>query len=81
MDDSSINSDLQSGQPAVKANSTVRVVQNFGAVKIVLKNARAATAGSVGDVIELVSPYRNPSGQERRLIGRVVDQGEVELIR
>ena len=81
LDDPSIDTDPQSGQPSVKANSTVRVVQTFGTVKIVLKNARAATAGSVGDVVELISPFRNASGKERRLIGRVVDEGEVELIR
>lgn len=65
----------------VRKNSQVRVQQSLGSLVVVLKTARAVQNGKLGEVIEVIAPYRNRSGGETRLLGKVVGDGTLELIR
>jgi hypothetical protein len=46
-----------------------------------LKTARAAQDGKLGDVIEVIAPYKGRDGREVRLLGRVIAENELELVR
>lgn len=65
----------------VSRGATVRVTQRVGQVQIGLKTARAAQEGRLGDVIEVIAPYKGRDGREVRLLGRVVSENELELVR
>lgn len=65
----------------VARGSAVRVTQRVGQVMIGLKTARAAQDGKLGDVIEVIAPYKGRDGREVRLLGRVVAENELELVR
>ena len=61
--------------------AAVRVTQRVGQVMIGLKTARAAQDGKLGDVIEVIAPYKGRDGREVRLLGRVIAENELELVR
>jgi hypothetical protein len=61
--------------------AAVRVTQRVGQVLIGLKTARAAQDGKLGDVIEVIAPYKGRDGREVRLLGRVIAENELELVR
>ena len=65
----------------VSRGSTVRLTQRIGKVSIGLKTAKAAADGRLGEVIEVVAPYKGRDGREIRLLGRVVNENELELVR
>ncbi len=65
----------------VSRNAVVRVSQRIGQVTIGLKTARAAAEGRLGDVIEVIAPYKGRDGREIRLLGKVVAENELELVR
>ncbi|MFM7564163.1 MAG: hypothetical protein ACKO81_14165, partial [Planctomycetota bacterium] len=65
----------------VARGSAVRVTQRVGQVMIGLKTARAAQDGKLGEVIEVIAPYKGRDGREVRLLGRVVAENELELVR
>jgi hypothetical protein len=65
----------------VARNAVVRVSQRIGQVTIGLKTARAAAEGKLGDVIEVIAPYKGRDGREIRLLGKVVAENELELVR
>lgn len=65
----------------VARGAAVRVTQRVGQVMIGLKTARAAQDGKLGDVIEVIAPYKGRDGREVRLLGRVIAENELELVR
>lgn len=65
----------------VSRGATVRVSQRVGQVMIGLKTARATQDGRLGDVIEVIAPYKSREGREVRLLGRVVSENQLELVR
>jgi len=65
----------------VSRGANVRVTQRVGQGMIGLKTARAAQEGRLGDVIEVIAPYKGRDGREIRLLGRVVSENELELVR
>jgi hypothetical protein len=65
----------------VARGAAVRVTQRVGQVMIGLKTARAAQDGKLGDVIEVIAPYKGRDGREVRLLGRVIADNELELVR
>lgn len=65
----------------ISRGATVRVTQRVGQVMIGLKTARAAQEGRLGEVIEVIAPYKGRDGREVRLLGRVVAENELELVR
>jgi hypothetical protein len=65
----------------IARGAAVRVTQRVGQVMIGLKTARAAQDGKLGDVIEVIAPYKGRDGREVRLLGRVVAENELELVR
>ena len=73
----------RSEQPAklVSRGATVRLTQRIGKVSIGLKTAKAAADGRLGEVIEVIAPYKGRDGRELRLLGRVVSENELELVR
>lgn len=65
----------------VTRGATVRLTQKVGQVSIGLKTAKAAANGGLGEVIEVIAPYKGRDGRELRLLGRVVGENELELVR
>lgn len=65
----------------VSRGAAVRVTQRVGQVMIGLKTARAAQDGKLGDVIEVIAPYKGRDGREVRLLGKVTSENELELVR
>lgn len=65
----------------VARGATVRLTQKIGNVSIGLKTAKAAGEGRLGEVIEAIAPYKGRDGREIRLLGRVVGENQLELVR
>lgn len=65
----------------VTRGASVRLTQRIGQVSIGLKTAKAAANGGLGEVIEVIAPYKGRDGRELRLLGRVVGENELELVR